>query len=314
MTSPAVLAADIGGTSSKVLIATPEEVLGYAVGAGGNIRSNEHAFDNICAAIDEALAACPEVTIVAGHLGIAGAGPARHADINAVMQERWTLPASLQVSSDLDTAFMASAPSATGCLLLAGTGAVAARYDAGRMVRRCDGMGWILGDIGSGTWVGLEALRAVGAHLDHRGPATILTDLLQFDRRTGDPRQDLIAHVDTLQPTDFGGYASIVTENLDDPVCADIAQRATDGLLQSLAGLFDGDPSGDVVLAGGMLSGGRPLGQMVASSIQSTFPHVRIIAHQNPPILGALRLALGSRGMVPGDHMPETIASQTPFA
>ncbi|MGO3211296.1 MAG: hypothetical protein ACTIJK_16045, partial [Brachybacterium sp.] len=88
--------------------------------------------------------------------------------------------------------------------MVGGSGAVAVRFQDREAVARRDGMGWLLGDIGSAVWLGRRTLEAVAADIDGRGPRTLLTEevgeLLALDLRegllppsaTGDPRQDLI--------------------------------------------------------------------------------------------------------------------------
>ena len=83
------------------------------------------------------------------------------------------------VLTDLEIAFAAGTASADGVLLLAGTGAAARRFADGHLVVRCDGMGWLLGDKGSGVLIGTAALRAVASDLDGRGPATALAGAVQ---------------------------------------------------------------------------------------------------------------------------------------
>lgn len=77
--------------------------------------------------------------------------------------------------TDLDIAFRSAASSPDGTLLVAGTGAVAAAYAQWRQIRRRDGLGWLLGDAGSGTWLGRRVLRAVAAEVDRNGPSTAMT-------------------------------------------------------------------------------------------------------------------------------------------
>ena len=61
-----------------------------------------------------------------------------------------------------------------------------------------DGLGWLLGDDGSGFWIGHRVARAVAAELDGRGPSTSLTgrvlDLLaDVPRRQGVRRAEVAA-------------------------------------------------------------------------------------------------------------------------
>ncbi|WP_404814246.1 BadF/BadG/BcrA/BcrD ATPase family protein [Kitasatospora fiedleri] len=52
----------------------------------------------------------------------------------------------------------------TGTVLIAGTGAICVRLDAGRTVAQHGGLGWLLGDEGGGFWLGRQALRHAHAH------------------------------------------------------------------------------------------------------------------------------------------------------
>jgi glucosamine kinase len=58
-----------------------------------------------------------------------------------------------------------------GIVVSAGTGAVAAAKYADGRVRRCGGWGWPAGDEGAGSWLGLQAVRALQHALDGRAPA-----------------------------------------------------------------------------------------------------------------------------------------------
>ena len=82
--------------------------------------------------------------------------------------------AAVAVASDVVTAHAGALDGAEGVLLIAGTGAAALGIDADG-ARLVDGWGPELGDLGSGSWLGREALRAVLRAADGLGPATTLT-------------------------------------------------------------------------------------------------------------------------------------------
>lgn len=84
-------------------------------------------------------------------------------------------PRTVGVSSDIEAAF-ASAPGtpADGLALVAGTGAAATRISDRRCTVSVDGDGWLLGDEGSGFWIGRGAVRAALRMADGRGDPTTL--------------------------------------------------------------------------------------------------------------------------------------------
>lgn len=66
----------------------------------------------------------------------------------------------------------------SGVLVTAGTGSIAfGRNDVGEEARS-GGWGWLLGDEGSGWWIGREAVRAALAEWESSGPATKISQLL----------------------------------------------------------------------------------------------------------------------------------------
>lgn len=72
------------------------------------------------------------------------------------------------VTSDIVAAHVGALGGRPGAVLAAGTGAIALGADLAGAWRRVDGWGHLLGDLGSGAWIGMEALRVAAAHLDGR--------------------------------------------------------------------------------------------------------------------------------------------------
>ncbi|MDR6866232.1 N-acetylglucosamine kinase-like BadF-type ATPase [Microbacterium resistens] len=81
------------------------------------------------------------------------------------------------VASDVVTAHAGALAGEAGTLLIAGTGAVAFGIDE-HGARQADGWGPDLGDLGGGSWLGREAVRAVLRARDGLGPSTALTAAL----------------------------------------------------------------------------------------------------------------------------------------
>lgn len=82
------------------------------------------------------------------------------------------------VAHDSVTSFLGVLGDRPGAVLAAGTGVVTLGVGACSSVR-VDGWGNIMGDAGSGYWIGREALDAVMRAHDGRGPATALTARVQ---------------------------------------------------------------------------------------------------------------------------------------
>lgn len=112
-------------------------------------------------------------------LGVGAAGawfaPEAAAGLAAALAAR--TGARVAVASDVVTAHAGALDGAAGVLLIAGTGAVALGVDPSG-ARLVDGWGPELGDFGSGSWLGREALRAVLRAHDGLAAPTALTAAL----------------------------------------------------------------------------------------------------------------------------------------
>ncbi len=108
-------------------------------------------------------------------------------------------------------ALEAGAPGAPGVVIISGTGSISYGRNAQNEGARSGGWGHVLGDEGSGFWIGRAAIRAVLREADRRGPRTMLTPLLL--QHFGVPAaQNLIHEVyqSNLQPSAIGSLARCV--------------------------------------------------------------------------------------------------------
>ncbi|MFE7169087.1 N-acetylglucosamine kinase [Streptomyces sp. NPDC057616] len=187
---PLVVGLDAGGTRTRAVLAAAVDGRVLGEGAAGPGNALTVPLPQLTAHLAEALArAVPEtargrVAAVAG--GFAGATGAAedepgHLNARAALHDalrRIGVPdCPVAVGSDIEAAF-ASAPGtpADGLALVAGTGAVATRIAGRRCTATVDGDGWLLGDDGSGFWIGRRAVRAALRMADGRGPATVLAE------------------------------------------------------------------------------------------------------------------------------------------
>ncbi len=309
---PLVIGADVGGTSSKVVLCdVAGAVLGRGKAAGGNLRSSiGDPAGNIAEALHAALDGHDPGRVVAGMIGMAGstAVPDRARRLADTAWQRAGLPGAPQIGTDLDIAYAAGADHGDGVLLLAGTGAVAAAFHGYRMTRRCDGLGWLLGDEGSAVWLGLAGVRAAAAARDGRGPQTTLTGLLA-DRLTpaeptGDPRQDIVAVAYQLPPAQFGEFAPVVTGAARDGdlVAGRIVADAAAALVRTARVAAADDPVRCLVLAGSVLTTEGPVADAVRTGLGDTFDQPPVVAAD--PVAGAVLHALRHAGLPVASDLP----------
>lgn len=310
MSEPLVLGADVGGTSAKAaLIDATGRVLGRGRAAGGNVNSSDgDPAGNIGAALREALGDHDPVRVVAGMIGLAGSAavPDRARRVADTAWQRAGLAGSPSVGTDLDIAYAAGATGGDGVLLLAGTGAVSAAFTDYRLTKRCDGLGWLLGDEGSGVWLGIEGLRAAVAALDGRGPDTALAAAmvarLAPDSPTGDPRQDLVAAAFRVSPARLGELAPIVVAAAvdADPVAERIVTAGCTALVRTASVVADRPRC--LVLAGSLLTTPGLVAQRVRTDVTARFGVEPVAAPD--PVAGALLAALRAADLPVPPELP----------
>lgn len=171
--SPAIVQVDLGKTSSRALI-TDGSGRRHVAKLGGVASSNDIGRKSATTII-ETIGLLPEELIkLASACGIGAAGlltdsTAARYIAHAVHSE---FGFAVAAASDIITAHAGAFGGSSGTTLVAGTGAVAVRISATGELRRVDGWGPEIGDLGGGSWIGREGFRSVLAAECGRGEPT----------------------------------------------------------------------------------------------------------------------------------------------
>jgi N-acetylglucosamine kinase-like BadF-type ATPase len=274
-----LIAVDAGGTSTRAVVMQPAgRCLGYAVAGSGNPTAvgpetaAASVAESVVVALRRAEVPAPRIRLVV--LAMAGAGSTSAA---AEIRRRLAdlgLDAALAFESDLLATYFSGTRQPDGYAVIAGTGAGAIRVEDGRQVDVADALGWLLGDEGSGFWIGQRVVRAALAELDGRGPATALTPLMlgRLGVTAGsdaDNREAVLAVVRALYggpPVRLADYAGLVFEVERDETADRILDDAAAALARTLNAVRSPTVSGPVVLGGGILSRGRQLADRLAAA------------------------------------------------
>jgi len=257
-----VLGVDAGGTASRAVVATMDgTVVGRGEAGPGNPTSaGPAAAGAIGTAVRRALGDHDPAGVTAGVAGLAGVAVLTEPAIAAAFAEQWRrrgLTCPITVVGDAVTAFAAGTAAPAGSVLIAGTGAVAARIEDRRVAGTADGLGWLLGDEGSGLWLGLQAVRAVARSWP---PATGDGLAGRIAAHTGVRSCDDLVHwAASRPPAAFATLAPLVCASAaaGDPLAARLTAEAGDRLVATLGELRT--PDGPVVLAGGLLTRDTPV-------------------------------------------------------
>src|SRR3954466_10205752 len=175
-----VLGIDAGGTKTVCQLADENgEVLAESRRGGANLQAaGELEVEKVLHEVMEEAIGDHEVRPTAICLGIAGVDRPDDARVVRGIMKRIGYKARVLVVNDALVALEAGAPDCPGVVVIAGTGSIAYGRNERNEAARAGGWGYVLGDEGSGYWIGRAALRAVLREADRRGPATELTSLL----------------------------------------------------------------------------------------------------------------------------------------
>jgi N-acetylglucosamine kinase-like BadF-type ATPase len=180
-----VLGIDAGGTKTVCLLADERGVvIGEGRGPGANLHiAGELALEKVVHEVMEQAIGDRSVMPAALCLGIAGVDREDEAQTVRAILRRIGHKSRTLVVNDALIALVAAAGDAPGVVMIAGTGAIVYGRNGQGEAARAGGWGHMIGDEGSGYWIGREALSAVMRGSDGRGPETQLTGeiLAHFD-------------------------------------------------------------------------------------------------------------------------------------
>ncbi|WP_170223315.1 N-acetylglucosamine kinase [Nonomuraea turkmeniaca] len=301
MTQSLVVGVDAGATSTRVAVHTLDGTrVGYARAGAGNPTAHglAKAVAAVGAALGEALGTHDGARVAGSLAGVAG----YVAEMAPGLAKVWAdqgIPEEPRCMGDLQIAYAAGSPEPDGSLLLSGTGAAAARIMGFELDAVADALGWLLGDSGSGFWIGRAAAKAVvdafdrgmpveaidtagpkaadgpwpngpeaaGAH-EPAGPAVTLVSLVAGhflgNERPATPR-DVASRIVRLAQADHMRLAALSplvsrAAEAGDPMAAGIVHEAAGRLVATLERVH---VSGPVVLAGSVLTADGPIRRAV---------------------------------------------------
>jgi glucosamine kinase len=297
-----VVGVDGGGTKTHVIVADGRgKELASLVGAASAVKPGEalHSAEVIGALVRDALTMAeiedrPRAVVV----GVAGVGREKERKALQRALEGESLSEDVQVMPDAQVALEDAFGDGPGILLISGTGSVAfGRGPTGTFVR-CGGWGPMIGDEGSGAWIGRRALSVVTASHDGREPDTrlvgALLTALELDEVDG-----LVAWAAEATPADLAKLAAPVLtlaaerDLRANSICTIAAEELVIHVRTLARQLFvDERAAVPVALAGGMLHRGSFLRRLVEHRLKTAVPGSQLHGEEVVPARGAVRLAL----------------------
>lgn len=226
-----------------------------------------------------------------GAFAIAGTlDPELRQSLEAQLQDGCKLATKCRVFPDILPIALAASSHGTGVALIAGTGSAAAVRLANRDLRVVGGWGYLLGDEGSGFWLGREAVRSLLKCFERNQPLSLLGEAIcqelhihsaaQLKRwvyGAADMRRNLASLSSLVQ----------LQAGKGDPSAIAIVKRAAELLVELIDAAVSNQDLGEaempVALAGGVLDENSPIAAQVRR-ILATRPQTGTIVHVAEPI------------------------------
>ena len=293
-----VVGVDGGGTGSRALILDADG--GPIAGADGPpalvlpsdpSRAAEAIKTTVEKAADLAECSLPVDSLWAG---LAGAGRAGEREAVEIALRSLGLARVVKVGMDVEGAHQDAFGGGPGVLLVVGTGSMAWGKDPSGAEIRVGGWGALLGDEGSGYWLGLEGLRAVARAADDRGPSTVLTRTLLSALHLPDPAA-MIPWAARASKGEIGALAPLVLKAAEtgDPGASEALKGGLEALLRHLEVIRTRWPSPEepipLALVGGLVEEEGPLRVRLETLVHGIGG--RLVSHPVVPVRGAARLA-----------------------
>lgn len=303
---------DVGGSGSRLCLERADgsdrrRIDGprVKIGPGGS-----DADEAVYQLIDSACTAWPDAMKAAAGLGIGATGLASLVSdpSRLVTNVRARLGAAAAAAVDALTAHLGALNGRGGAVVVLGTGAIAMGHPGpdrqgmwNPVWRRVDGWGHLLGDRGSGAWLGRRSLEL--ALQAHDGVSRAGTEFLEAAvRRFGDPA-DWPAQIYTRD--DRAGVlaecAQDVVELAENNVSAAkelLFEAGQQAARSAVATLGEEDPQ-QVVIAGGLAAAHQLIATGFSTEVSQIRPEVTVVPAVETPLGGALVLArLAAEGTI----------------
>lgn len=296
-----VLGIDAGGTKTTCLLADEHgRIISEARGGGANLKTaGELGVEKVLHTVMEEALGDRDIVPSVVCLGMAGADRAADAEMVGAIMRRIGYKARTLVVNDALVALVAGAGDGPGVAVVTGTGSIVYGRNPKDKAARAGGWGHILGDEGSGFWIGRKALASVVRAADGRGSATLLTPRVfsHFGIRSISDLVQLLYYRDVALPA-IAALGQVVQRANDDgdEVAGLILAGAADELMLATASVVRRLEmtlaSFPFILAGGIFSGVPWLLGELERRLPGLAPHASVRRLHAEPAVGAVHLAL----------------------
>jgi N-acetylglucosamine kinase-like BadF-type ATPase len=292
-----------GGSYSRLALTDGEgKVLAASESGSTNIYSvtKEQVFENLSNLLDSALeiAGLKKADIAAGCIGSAGIG--REGE-KILFQEFFDIIVRpdfpVMLCGDGEILLCGGLENLEGYCLIAGTGSLALGRSAKGDLIRAGGHGYLLGDEGSGAWIGKTAIARTLRSLENRDLATEMSGAIL--EAAGLARMEETIHYIhySADKAKVAAIAPIVTAaaRKGDPLALDILRIGAEELALLVKSVIERSPwinRKELVLAGGVMKNDEILVKTLKEILSRDFPSLPVSSPKGTALQGACMLAI----------------------
>ncbi len=201
------------------------------------------------------------------------------------------------IASDGELILATEAKGEPGIVIISGTSSMGFSVSEDRRVGRVGGWGYLLDDVGSGYWIGMQAVKACLYEKDGRGPATTLTPQIEkhFKVKSIEDVVDFI-YSDEFNKSTLSEIALLVKYAAieKDQVAIEIEERAAMELFSIADALIkkSGLTQHKIVLSGNVILLNERIKEIFSIKIKEKYSAMEVISVKEKPELGAVYLAM----------------------
>ncbi len=307
---------DGGHTTTKAVLAQGDgAILATGTGPACDHLNTPGGLDRNRTAIHTALLdACTEASVPAGNLDAIGLGltsAQRELDpvarISDLVREIAS-PETIWIDNDFASNLAGAAAGQPGIVVIAGGGSIGYGIDSSGREAISGGLGYLMGDEGSGWYFGIEALQAAARGADRRGPITALLPMILDAWQLSNIRECLqVLYREDFRRSEIAELAPEVfrVASNGDAVALDIVTSGAHSLARHALGvadqLHDKHEAIDVYPTGGVFNAGALILEPFCRIVRDSRRNARIHSPRFTPAIGALIRAAQQHGLTIDD-------------
>lgn len=302
------LGIDGGGTNCRaVIVDGAGKVLGEGQAEAANFLrvGLDKAISHVKKAVNLACqkAGIEPSQIAAACIGLAGVShPDHHQQMLSALKEALPIP-DISLETDARVALAGATGNQPGVVIIAGTGSIACGINARGRFARSGGWGPIMGDEGSGSYIGRRALEAVMMAYDYRGePTSMMDPVLRHFGVSSPPELTTVIYDSSskekgeiqakiAQLSRIAVNAAQEGDQVAQQIICDAAGELAKTAVAVIEQLRMERDAFRVAYVGGVFEAGELILKPFREEVQKIAPNAEIAPPLDAPVIGAVKMA-----------------------